>query len=207
MIAPVFNTRHLSLSPLSNDDIPEAYALAMDGTNWIRWILRGSTNSISDYAARLFSPNILSQMVARTRSDGTLVAHVLAYEGTKSHVKVAIVSSASDRRLGMPGEAFGCFIDFLFMNFPIRKVYVEMLEPEWERQHHLGRLFGVEGALREHEYYGGRWVDLIIASSFREQFYSAIGNLRPLWLDGLIESGLVLARHVDGSVGPLGLPD
>ena len=145
----LIRTRHLSMHPVTSNDLPELYDLAIDGANCVRWILRGSSASLSDFAARIFNPSVVSQMVARSGSDGRAIAHCIAYEGSRHHVKVGVVAAETGRPTGLAAEAMGCFMDFLFLNYPYQKIYIEMLEQRSRiRRHFVWRVVGLVIAFR-----------------------------------------------------------
>ena len=63
------------------------------------------------------------------------------------------------------------FIEYLFVTFPIRKVYTETLAFNASQfESALGSVFTVEGVLQEHEYYDGEYHDLTISSVSRSQW-------------------------------------
>jgi hypothetical protein len=97
-------------------------------------------------------------------------------------------------------------MDFLFLNNPLRKIYIEMIESEWRLQNRLGEFFSVEGVLKEHEFVAGRFESLVIAACTRQNFYRAVSGIRSIWEDGLIDAGLIVVRDGDG-IRPLGLLD
>ncbi|HQZ35489.1 MAG TPA: hypothetical protein PK020_13775 [Ilumatobacteraceae bacterium] len=175
-------SKNLVYDPVRPDDIEAIYELSVEGTNWTRWIFRGGNVSPSDVAARVFQPGVLTQMVARSHIDGTIGAHLIAYEAQRYHVKVGIVTSTAWQLTGLPVESMLFFMDFLFSNWPFRKLYIEMLGSEWERQHSLSRVFEVEGRLSEHDYFNGRFDDLVIGACSRDRFVRDTAALRARYL-------------------------
>lgn len=163
-------SRNLLYFPVRPGDVDEVYELSVEGANWLRWIFRGGNVSPADVASRIFQPGVLTQMVARTEDNGAIGAHLIAYEAQRNHAKVGVVASQAWHMTGKPVEAMLFFLTFLFDNWPFRKLYVEMLGSEWERQHSLARFFEVEGRLIEHDYSNGRFDDLIIGACHRDSF-------------------------------------
>jgi RimJ/RimL family protein N-acetyltransferase len=176
-----FRTRHLVIDPVMPADLADIHSISVLDENWLEWIYRGTSVSPNDVGARLYQPNVLTQVVARSPKSGQIGAHLLAYEAHRLHAKVAIVAKPAWHRTGLPAEAFAFFMDYLFYNWPFRKLYVEMLSPQWQRQRSLQRFFEVEGWLSEHEFYAGRYVDLVIAACTRERFDLEATRLRHLW--------------------------
>jgi hypothetical protein len=149
------------------------------------------------------NPGVLTQMVVRTQA-GRCIGHLMGYEGGGHHMKIAVLGDEAVQRSGLLGEATCCFMDFLFINGPLRKIYIEMLKPEFDKQSSLERLFTVEGTLLGHEFYMGKYADLVIASCTRDHFYDYTSRIRSLWLDGLVDGGLILYRD-DTGVGTAGM--
>jgi len=175
-------SKNLTYEPVRPADIEAIYELSVEGTNWTRWIFRGGNVSPSDVAARVFQPGVLTQVVARSHSGGAIGAHLIAYEAQRYHVKVGIVTSGTWQLTGLPVEAMLFFMDFLFGNWPFRKLYIEMMGSEWERQHSLGRVFEVEGRLSQHDYYNGQFDDLVIGACSRDRFLRETTALRARYL-------------------------
>jgi len=70
---------------------------------------------------------------------------------------------------GLMAEATRLFVSYIFGEFDLRKLYAESLEPNYEQfAHGAGRLFEVEGRLRDHEYVGGRYVDALLLAAHRD---------------------------------------
>ena len=175
---PKLRSKNLTYDPVRPGDIDAIYELGVQGTNWTRWIFRGGNVSPSDVAARVFQPGVLTQMVARSQANPAIGAHLIAYEAQRNHAKVGIVASEAWQMTGKPVEAMWFFMDFVFGNWPFRKLYVEMMGSEWDRQHSLRRVFEVEGRLSEHEYFNGRFDDLIIGACTRQRFFRETADLR-----------------------------
>jgi RimJ/RimL family protein N-acetyltransferase len=131
--APTIETRHLLMSPVMPADVEDLYRISLDGRNLFRWRFRGKTPGPQEFAAALWSSSIGTQMIARTRAHGIAVAHVMSYDTTPIHTKVGVVACPIYQGTGLAYEAMGCFIDMMFLNQQLQKIYIEMLEPEWVR--------------------------------------------------------------------------
>jgi hypothetical protein len=63
------------------------------------------------------------------------------------------------------------FLRYVFTCWNFRKLYMEVAEYNYEQfSSGAGRFFEVEGRLREHFYYGGRYWDKLILTLSRETF-------------------------------------
>lgn len=68
-------------------------------------------------------------------------------------------------------ESCVLFIDWLFANYPFRKIYAESLDFNFEQfAKGDGRYFTVEGRLTNHELHNGRFCDNIIMAFERDHF-------------------------------------
>lgn len=84
---------------------------------------------------------------------GANFRHGFAYLG--------VWSVPSEHRSGRAFLALRAFINNAFTDFPIRKLYAEVLTPNFKQFSGLaGRLFDEEGVLRDHEFVRGGYVDL-----------------------------------------------
>jgi len=70
---------------------------------------------------------------------------------------------------GWPLEATELLVDYLFLNFPFRKLYADSLGPNLSQYlSAASSLFAVEGRLVDHEFLGGEYVDLVTLALYRE---------------------------------------
>ncbi len=80
------------------------------------------------------------------------------------------------RGAGWPLEAGVLFCNYLFKNFNFRKLYVEVPGFNFgQLERGLGRFFEEEGRLSEHDYYDGRYWDLVIMTLDRGSGANGIG--------------------------------
>ena len=71
----------------------------------------------------------------------------------------------------LPLEAFMLFLDYLFTVFGFRKLYGEVLEFNLTSfRSIIGKIAHEEGRLRDHEYFDGRYWDLVFLAIYREEW-------------------------------------
>lgn len=71
-------------------------------------------------------------------------------------------------------EGVLCFIEYLFHNFRLRKLYSEMSDSTFESvASGTGRFFEVEGRLLSHEWHDGSYRDTLLLGLTKEQWLSS----------------------------------
>lgn len=170
-LAPVLGNRAFQLTPIEPDDIGFLYLLAVQPETGFRWRYRGAVPPVDQFAAEL-SAQVLVQYVVRRTEDGQPVGHVVAYAAnpTVRHAHVGAVFQPQFAGMGMAAHAVAMFVRYLFHTFPLHKLYLEIPGFNWPQlRSGEGRLFQVEGVLRDHEYYAGRTWDKYLCAIYRDQ--------------------------------------
>jgi RimJ/RimL family protein N-acetyltransferase len=132
-----------------------------------RWQYRGATPSPHEWT-QIFWRDTLAQhlIVERKRDQRVGLARAYRPNFQDGHAYIAAVRFASKATpLMLAGLAL--FIDHVFTCWNFHKVYFETTEFNYSQfASGEGRLFEIEGRLREHRYYGGRrWDELVLATS------------------------------------------
>jgi RimJ/RimL family protein N-acetyltransferase/acyl carrier protein len=159
------------LRPLTGADEPYLQRLLTSGDHLVRYRLRGMTPSPESFHQFVWD-RVVAQFVAVTRQ-GHPVGVVSCFDPDfrNRYAYVAAVADPEMQGNGLMAEATVLFVSYLFREFDLRKLYAESLEPNYEQfAHGAGRLFEVEGRLREHEYLGGRYVDALLLAAHRDRW-------------------------------------
>lgn len=167
-LVPVLESSMFRLVPLQPNDVPLLYALAVRPENCFRWRYRGAPPSPERFTDELWS-HVLVQYVVRRKGDEKLAGHVVAYGADKntSHAYVGAVFEPEHSGSGRAAEIVEVFTRHLFRIFPLRKAYLEVPGYNWPQiSSGAGRYFQVEGVLREHVYYTGRYWDQYICAIY-----------------------------------------
>ncbi|WP_117215473.1 GNAT family N-acetyltransferase [Allorhizocola rhizosphaerae] len=167
-LAPVLETPALRLAPLTPDDLGFLYALAVEPETGFRWRYRGSIPPIERFKAELWN-QVLIQFVVRRIEDDLPVGHVVAYgdELSLRHTYLGAVFHPRITGGGLAAQAVALFARYLFRTFPLNKIYMEIPGINWPQlQSGQGRLFQVEGVLRDHDYYAGRLWDKYVCALY-----------------------------------------
>lgn len=142
-----------------------------------RWRFRGGTPSPERFVEQLWR-QVFAQFVVVAKASVDPLGLVQGY-GAELRSRYAYLSVAfqpSAMRRGWPLEGVVVFLDYLFLNFGLRKVYIETLEFNLDQfRSALGAYMVQEGRLRDHDEYLGQYVDLHMLAIYREPWLSREG--------------------------------
>jgi RimJ/RimL family protein N-acetyltransferase/aryl carrier-like protein len=176
-LAPVLETRALWLTPVQPDDLRFLYGLAVHPETSFRWRYRGAPPPIDRFADNLWK-QVLVQYVARRVEDKEPVGHIVAY-GADPSMRFAYIGAVflpEYAGTGLAAQVVAAFMRYLFHTFPLRKLYMEIPGFNWAQlQSGGGRFFQVEGVLRDHNYYAGRYWDEYICAVYRDRLVEEVG--------------------------------
>ncbi|HEX6871712.1 MAG TPA: GNAT family N-acetyltransferase [Micromonosporaceae bacterium] len=167
-LAPVLANHDIRLTPVEPDDVRFLYALSIHPETSFRWRYRGAPPPIDRFAADLWS-QVLVQFVARRAADGEPVGHVVAYgaDMNQQYAYVGAVFQPMYIGTGLAASAVKMFVRFLFHTFVLRKLYVEVPGWNWPQMRSAeGKLLQVEGVMRDHEHYAGRYWDRYLCAIY-----------------------------------------
>lgn len=167
-LAPQLETGTLRLAPVTGGDIPFLYALAVEPETGFRWRYRGSVPSMERFTAELWD-QVLVQFVVRRVEDSVPVGQLVAYgdEPSLRHTYLGAVFHPLCSGTGLAAQAVSLFVRYLFHTFPLNKIYMEVPGVNWPQlQSGQGILFQVEGVLKDHDYYAGRYWDKYLCAIY-----------------------------------------
>jgi RimJ/RimL family protein N-acetyltransferase/aryl carrier-like protein len=173
-LVPVLSNAELRLTPVEPDDARFLYTLATHPDTCYRWRYRGAPPPIDRFMADLWS-QVLIQFVARRNDDGEPVGHVVAYGADlgQGYAYVGAVFRPPYSGTGLAAQASTMFVKYLFHTFVLRKLYVEVPGFNWPQMRSgEGRLFEVEGIMRNHEHYAGRYWDRYLCAIYPDKLIS-----------------------------------
>jgi RimJ/RimL family protein N-acetyltransferase/aryl carrier-like protein len=171
-LAPELATHAMSLTPVQPDDLGFLYGIAVDPDTSYRWRYRGAPPSIERFAENLWK-QVTVQFVARRTADRHPVGHLVAFASDPGtlHAHVGAVFIPEYTGTGLAAQAVAMFVRYLFRTFPFRKLYMDIPGFNWPQvSSGEGRLFQVEGILRGHNYYAGRYWDEYVCAIYADQF-------------------------------------
>lgn len=164
--------RRVRLRPVQPSDYEYLYALATDDEVSHRWRFRGTTPSPDAFVQLLWQHSVV-QFVVEHKESGRRIGHLSAFNADDRngwcHIGVVIDPALS--RTGWALESIALFLNHLFVTFGFRKLYGEVLEPAFaDLASGAGRWFRVEGRLERHEFFAGRYWDLVVLALYREDW-------------------------------------
>ncbi|TDV52317.1 GNAT family N-acetyltransferase [Actinophytocola oryzae] len=168
-LTPVLGNAVYRLTPIQQADLDFLYLLAAGAETGYRWRYRGNPPSQQQFAADLFGQELV-QFVARGTASGEPAGHVVAYDHdiAQGHASVGAVFAPGHAGTGQAAEITAVFIRYLFHTFRLHKVYLEVPGFNWPQvESGAGTLFEVEGVLKEHDFYAGRYWDKYVCAVYQ----------------------------------------
>jgi RimJ/RimL family protein N-acetyltransferase len=184
--------RRVSLRPVTEADYDFLYDLAVNPETAFRWRYRGATPSPATFVEGIWH-GVLAQFIVVVppatldprgvgAENGADAGHVLAYEPDlrNGHVAFAVAMAPEHLRTGLAVDSLVLFLNYLIENWNFRKLYAQTIEFNYaEFQSGLGRYFHEEGRLREHEFYAGKYWDVVHLAMYREELQALLQRLLP----------------------------
>lgn len=169
---------HCRLRPVVPADYPALYRLELGGDRAALYRHRGVTVSPEQYPATLWA-GVLSQFVVESLRAPRFLGLVASYGADlrNGHARLAGILEPDARGLGWPVEGWALFISYLFVTFPLRKLYADVLDANLaDVAPLLDRVGTREGRFVEHEFHGGRHMDLHTFAIFREEWTELVAG-------------------------------
>ena len=162
--------------PLLPEHYPHLYDITLEPELVSRWEPDVVGGAFEAWARKL-TDGVLCQYGVQLRSSTRPVDGLVRCYGANfrhATAQVAMFMSSRTHKTGVGVEAMALLIDFVFRQFPLRKLYAETLEYNYAQfAAGAGKYFEVEGRLHGHEIHQGRaWDTLVLATS------------RTLWMQG-----------------------
>jgi RimJ/RimL family protein N-acetyltransferase len=162
--------RFVTLRVVTPRDYDLLYRLHVEPLNAVTGRLSGTTINPDEFGRFLWN-GVLAQYIIDRRESPAFVGLVTAYNADfrNGHASLAITTTAALENKGWPIEGALLLIRLLFKRFPIRKLYFESLEFNYQRfKSGAGSLFHVEGKRAQHYYYNGEYWDAYTLAVYRE---------------------------------------
>lgn len=135
---------------------------------------------------KALSHNYRDTFIATEASTQRNIGFVISYgySPNDGHIKVMEYMEPEFRSTGLGGIAILRFLQMLFENYSLRKVYTEVYAFNDESiKAHIGAGFEEEARLKEYRYYKGKYWDFITYSITRETFYHKFGRLLTKYME------------------------
>lgn len=162
--------RHLRLRPVTPMDYDFLYRTSMrEEINW-RWRHRGATPSLDQFVQSLWQ-GVMAAFLIEQKSTGRPMGLIFTYSPNFQHgfTYLGMLLAPEYKRAAWSMEAGALFLHYVFTTWNFRKVYMETLEFNFAQfRSGAGKYFDVEGCLRQHEYYQGRYWDYYLLAIYRD---------------------------------------
>lgn len=166
-----FEGPNVVLVPPSARDHDWLYSLCATGDHLVGYRLRGVTPSPEAFHRFLWD-RVLAQFIVTTREQRP-IGLVTSFEPDfrNRYAYLAAIADPEWQDSGLVLEGMMVLVDYLFAQFDLRKLYAESLESNFAHYDNgLGRVFEIEGRLRQHEYINGAYEDLVVVGIWRQRF-------------------------------------
>ena len=178
---PALDGRCVSLRAVTTADYEFLVRLQTAPEHMIRWRYRGSTPSPELLVQSLWH-GVLAQFLVERRDTGEPIGLVVAYnpEFRHGYVYLAAIFEPAYEKAGWTLEATAVLLAYLFESFPFRKVYLEVIEFNYERlASGAESFFHVEGCQRDHEFHFGRYWHQYVLAIYRDEFADVLARVAP----------------------------
>lgn len=195
--------RRVALRPVRPADYEMLYRAELSEALGRRWRHRGTTPSPERFVQTLWD-GVLAQFVVVRKSTNEPIGLVGAYDldWRDATCSVAVTAFPGEIGNGWAIEGAELFFDHLFAAFPLRKLYAESVEGNYQAfSAGAGLVFHEEGRLRDHDYYDGKYWDKIILAVYRDEWQSRYERIRARSAptDGRLDFP-AFARHIADAV-------
>lgn len=171
-------TRRLSLRPIVAPDLDFLYSLAVDPRTAVLSKYRGRVPDPATFGRDIWV-GVHAQYMIELASNREPIGYTSSYGySDQGYCYLGLWAKPEAWRTGLAVEGAAIFVDYLFANWPLRKIYCEMLDVAAESiGSGIGRYLVEEGRLREHEYFAGGYHDLMFLSIYRSTWVDSAHNL------------------------------
>lgn len=178
---PALHGKRVVLRPVEPPDYDFILHLSTSPRITYRWRTRGTTPSPADFQVMLWR-GVLCQFLIERPDGGGPLGLISAYNADFRNQTVYLAIIMQDHPGGSlwTFDAIALFLNYLFSNWNLRKIYAETSElSSWTFASGSGRYFEIEGILRDHEYYGGRYWDAYVLAFWRSDCEALLEKLLP----------------------------
>ncbi len=162
--------RRFSLVPLTVEYHRFLYRLSVRDENTFRWRYHGAVPPFDAFERSLYAGVLCQFVISPTGNPEKLAGLVVAYNASlqSDYCFLAIIA---DRGAGAGiFEGLALFLRYLLDHWPLRKIYLEAPEYNVVQFASLVRagLLKEEARFKEHQYFAGRYWDLVTYAIYRE---------------------------------------
>ena len=178
-LVPQLATDRYQLIPVRREMTDALYRLSTDPAINFRWRFRGAIPTPETFEAALWQ-GVVAQFIVVETGTTDILGHVVCYgaESAQQHAYVGAVFSPRMIATGRPIQPIALFINYVFVTWNLRKLYMEVpefnMETLWSG---AGSFFHQEACFREHDYYAGRFWDKYVLAVYRDEMAEIMPRL------------------------------
>lgn len=178
-LVPALATDSYQLIPVRREMTDALYRLSTDPAINFRWRFRGAIPTPEAFDAALWQ-GVVAQFIVVETGTTDILGHVVCYgaEPAQQHAYVGAVFSPRMIATGRPIQPIALFINYVFVTWNLRKLYMEVpefnMETLWSG---TGSFFHQEACFREHDYYAGRFWDKYVLAVYRNEMADVMPRL------------------------------
>jgi hypothetical protein len=172
LAVPPRRGRYVYLRPIMAGDYANLQTVEMGDELGPRWRLRGATPSPEVWSQSLWQASLVQFLIVRRRDDVTL-GMVGAYRANfqHRHAYLAATYFAGTGRSPLVMIGIGMFVRYVFACWDFHKLYMEVPEYNYPQfASGAGKVFEVEGRLRDHSFHGNRRWDEYLLAIYRDRW-------------------------------------
>lgn len=173
---PAISGKGIKLMPLSRYNIQDLFLMQNNVDEMYLWT--ASRDILTESQLEDIFINRLSQyyhvylLIYNENNDCCGLIYSYDYNVLDGFTYTTIYLQKEFRNQGVAQKSGMLFFDYLFTYYPIRKIYCDVIAYNEHSRHFLQKSgMAIEGELKQHKFYAGKYYDVIKFSMFRENFY------------------------------------
>jgi RimJ/RimL family protein N-acetyltransferase len=166
----VLRTRRVRLRPIAEQDLVFLYGLMTSPHAGGRVRYAGATPSPEKVTASLWESVLAQFIIEGTGARALLgVVAITSPNFRDGYAYLSAIGTPEAQGSGLIAEGALLGYNYGFTTWPFRKIYMEATEDSYAAfRSGLGRYFREEGRLRQHAFWNGRYVDVLILAVYRQ---------------------------------------
>jgi RimJ/RimL family protein N-acetyltransferase len=170
--------RHVGIRPVTMADYDFLFSLAASEETGFRWRFRGGPPRPERFPDDLWSQAFVQFIVEHVKTGrplGLATAYAANLRDRYCFISFILIPAATG---GWALEGAALFVNYLFRHWGFRKLHGEVLEFNLSNfRSGIGRLFEEEGRFRDHEFFDGRYWDVVNITLWRDEWEKKSGHL------------------------------
>ena len=190
---PLMHTQRIRLRTITDRDRQFLYELMTSPQAGGRVRFAGATPSPDRIASSLWDSVLAQFIIEGVGSGGALgLVAITSPNFRDGFAYISALGSPIVQGVGLIVEGVMLGFNYAFVTWPFRKLYMEAAEESYnEFKSGLGRFFSEEGRLRQHTFWNGHFMDLVILAVYRETW----GQHAPRMLNRLCAEAIQSPAH------------